>query len=118
MTTTPHNHWIQPFEIEVLRIMTRGILSPGVLEAALKAGEFVSYEYNGYGYYLTFCHPRIPAERIVCGDSPVVVGDNNNIEAGFVVFIEENQIRLECFPFDGTSIPETLRRQTVQIRRI
>jgi hypothetical protein len=107
---------IEQFEIEVVRRMTEGVLAPRVLDAAIHDGEFVRYDYNGYGYYLSFRHRQIPSERIVCSES-LLVAESNGIEAGFVVFLEANELTLECFPWDGeTPIPENFRSQPVSIR--
>jgi hypothetical protein len=106
---------IQPFEIEVLRRMTQDALAPGVLDAAIQDGEFVGYEYNGYGYYLSFRHPQIPSERVVCS-TPDMVAEADGIEAGFVVFLEANKLTLECFPVGGDPpIPENFRTQSVRL---
>jgi hypothetical protein len=104
------------FEIEVLRRMTDGVLPPGALDAAMQDGEHFNYDYTGYGYLLTFSHPQIPSERIVCTE-PGIVAESNGIEACFVVFLEANKVTFECYPPDGeTTIPETFRSQSVNVR--
>ena len=107
---------IEDFEIAVVERLTKDVLAPGMLHAAIQDGEFVEYDYNGYGYYLTFRHPHIPSERIVC-NTPILVAEANGIEASFVVFLEANELTLECFPVGGDPpIPREFRSQSVTLR--
>src|SRR5690242_6726643 len=88
---------IEQFEIDVAQKLTERILPPGALDAAIREGEFVSYDYTGYGYYFTFRHPQLPSARFTC-DKPYVTGESNGIGAGFLVFLGENELTIECYP--------------------
>lgn len=105
---------VREYERKVIRILTKDVLPPDVIDAVISAGEIVSYEHTGVGYFLTLRHARLPSERIVC-DEPMVLGRANGIETGFVVFLENRQLMLECHSWGDDSIPETYRDEEVEI---
>jgi hypothetical protein len=83
------------FEIHVLHLLVAPKLGAEAVEAIVREAELVSYDYSGVGYFLTVKHPSFPSKRIVC-DKPNVVGRSGNIQSGFVVFIENGELMLEC----------------------
>ncbi len=55
----------------------------------------IGYEYTGSGYFLAISHPNLPDKRIVC-DEPIVMGEADNITCGFIIFIENRELVIEC----------------------
>jgi hypothetical protein len=105
------------FETHVLRLLVTQKLGAETVEAIERNAELVSYEYSGVGYFLTVKHPSLPSERIVC-DKPNVVGRSGNIESGFVVFIENGELMLECHTWGEIDVPENFREQHVVVETI
>jgi hypothetical protein len=108
---------LQQFEIDALRRLTEGVLAPDVLESVIRDADHIAYDYTGYGYFLTISHPQLPVERIVC-QTPVLVGDCEGLQPSFVVFLEANEMTLECFPLDARPIPDDFRSREVAIHAI
>jgi hypothetical protein len=102
------------YEIKVLHLLTSSILSPEQLESVVHEGEVVSLEYTGCGYFLSITHPDIPTDRIVCSE-PHVTGCSGDTNSGFVVFIENNVLTLECYSLRGGEIAGGFRDCNVQI---
>jgi len=105
------------FESHVLRLLVAPKLGAETVEAIEREAELVSYDYSGAGYFLTVKHPSLPSERIVC-DKPKVVGHSGNIQSGFVVFIENGELSLECHTWGEIDVPENFREQRVIVEAI
>ena len=105
------------FEEEVVDKLVVGTLSAALISSLKRDGLLVSYEYTGYGYFLTVAHPLLPKARIVC-TQPMVMGISGDIVASFVIFIENHQLTFEGFPVDGTPLPQDFRQLEVQISEI
>jgi hypothetical protein len=103
------------YEKKVLEMLVAGNLSPEELTDIIQNAEFVDYEYTGCGYFLTVSHPNLPENRIVC-DSPALMGEAENIVCGFVVFLENHELTLECFTWGEIEIPHNYREKSVEIR--
>jgi len=102
------------YERRVLGLLAPGALSPEQIEAVLREGTFVSYEYSGNGYFLTVAHPSIPAERRVCSQ-PVVMGHAEGIDCGFILFIEDGKLMMECHTWGAVDVPDGYREKDVRV---
>lgn len=102
------------YEITVLHLLARDVLSSGQLEVFLREAEFVGYEYTSCGYFLSARHQSLPRERIVC-HQPVVIGSADGISCGFIIFIENHELTIECHSWGSDDIPEWFRDRDVQI---
>jgi hypothetical protein len=105
---------LRDYEKKVISILTKDVLPRDIVNAVTMAGEVIRYEYTGVGYFLTLRHSSLPSERIVC-DKPVLIGRGGGIQAGFVVFLENKELLLECHSWGDGSIPEAYRDQDVEI---
>ena len=105
------------FESQVLHLLVAPKLGAEATDAIEREAKLVSYDYSGAGYFLTVKHPSLPSKRIVC-DKPNVVGRSGNIQSGFVVFIENGELMLECFTWGDIDVPETFRDQHVIVEAI
>ncbi len=105
---------LRDYEKKVIAILTKDVLPWDVLNAVTTAGEVVDYEYTGVGYFLTLRHSSLPTERVVC-DEPMIIGKSAYTETGFVVFLENNELMLECHTWGEDSIPESYRDQDIEI---
>jgi hypothetical protein len=102
------------FEGEVVRICLESHLPAGGVEAVLGSATWVSYDYTGSGYYLTVRHPSLPSARVVC-DMPLT-GRSGNIVCGFVIFLGDGELTLECHTWGPEDVPADFRERQVEIR--
>lgn len=103
---------MKPFEREAVRLMAEGRIEADVLTRVLDAPEGWC-EHSGIGYFLTVRDDALSAERVVL-DTPVVLGRVGDIEVGFVVFVEEHELTLECHGW-GDEVPADIREREVVI---
>ena len=106
----------RPFEIEALRHLVVPVLGAVVTDEVARDAELVSYEYSGCGYFLTVRHPSLPATRVVCSD-PTVVGRCGEVQGGYIAFIENGELILECYTAGATDVPEDFRDRHVNIEQ-
>jgi hypothetical protein len=102
------------FEEKALRLLAVPELGASAVEAVLARAELVSYEYSGCGYFLTVKHPCLPQARTVLS-KPVVTGSSGPSEGGFLVFLENGELMLECYTAGTVDLPEDFREQHVVI---
>src|SRR4051812_24589254 len=93
------------FEIEALQHLVAPVLGVEITDAIIRDADLVGYKYSGCGYFLTVKHPSIPAKRIVCGD-PIVVARAGDIQGGYIVFIENGELMLECYTAGAVEVPQ------------
>lgn len=108
---------LRGYEKTVIEMLVGDVVGPEILSQILEAPRSVAYEYTGCGYFLRLTHPSLPRERIVC-HQPLLMGESNGIDSGFVVFLEEHSLTLECHSWGEMDVPENYRDQDVRITAI
>jgi hypothetical protein len=104
----------EKFESQILHLLVAQKLGTDTVDAIVREGQPVSYNYTGSGYFLTVAHPKLPTTRMVCSE-PQVIGRASNIESGFVVFIENGELTLECHTWGEIDVPENFRKLSVDV---
>jgi hypothetical protein len=102
------------FETQVLRLLVLPKLGEEVVSSIEHNAEFMSYEYSGCGYFLKVRHPEIPRERMVC-DKPFVSGLAEGVRGGFIIFIGNGELTLECYELGELTIPTNYRDLDVAV---
>jgi len=102
------------YERQAIAALVGGHLPLDVVTSVLADGELVSLEHTGAGYYLTVSHPSLPTERVVCNE-PLLIGRVGELECGFVVFLENGELTLECHSWSEAGLPTDLRSRDVVI---
>jgi hypothetical protein len=105
---------LREYEKTVVHLLASRLLLPQQLDAVIREGELVEYDYTGCGYLLTIKHPTLPTARTVC-DTPKLTGSAEGITSGFVIFIEDRQLTIECHSWGEVDVPEWFRDRDVQI---
>ena len=105
------------FEIEALRLLLKPKLGETAVDILICEAEFVSYEYSGCGYFFSVKHPSLPNKRIICSE-PSVIGRAGGVQSGFLVFIENGELMLECYTLSEVDVPENFRDGDVSISTI
>ena len=62
-------------------------------------------EFSGAGYFLTIKDYRLPKHRIIL-DAPDIRGKLGGIEVGYLAFVENSELKLECFSYDQELQPK------------
>ena len=106
---------LRQFEIEVIGNLASSLITRDGFKGLLQEMEFVNYEYTGCGYFLTLRHRSLPKSRSVF-NTPTLIGSADGIECGFVVFVENNELTLECHSWGDANIPEDFRNKDVCVR--
>lgn len=102
------------YEIQVLHLLAARVLSPGQLGSLVREGECVGYDYTSCGYFLSARHACLPEERVVCHE-PMVTGSAEGITCGFVIFIENGALTIECHSWGDVDVPAWFRDRDVQV---
>ena len=102
------------FERKVVGYLLRGHLASEQVEAVLDSASLISCENTGLGYFLTVHHSGLPAKRVVCSE-PTVSGRVGDYHCGFIVFLENHELMLECHSWGADVLPEDLRDRAVEV---
>lgn len=105
---------LRDFELEAIRLLAEGILSGEQLQAIAAVREWVRYEHTGCGYFVTVADPSLPAEPQTLSE-PYVAGHIGETECGFIAFLGQGELVLECHPACGPDIPENVRDLPVRV---
>jgi len=87
---------------------------PEKLAAVLAEAEFVSEEHCDIGYDLTVRHPALPVEREV-SNYPILSGIIDGVACGFIVFLMDGELTIECHSWAAADIPPDVRERGLQI---
>lgn len=107
---------MKEFEVIVVDRLLGSDFSAELLEDVKTNASLSSYEWtSGGGYFLTLKHDRLPVDRRVFS-RPTLIGEVDEIVSGFVVFVEDKELTLECHSWGGMDVPENYRDRNVEIR--
>lgn len=95
--------------------MADGVLPAELLPTVIAAEKTDRYEYTGSGYFVTVVHPGLPVARRSLSEPPGA-GMAANIQAGFVVYLGDGELTLECHTWGDVDIPESFREMSVLIK--
>ncbi len=104
------------FEKVAIVKLCSGVLSAADLSSVFDHAEFVSLDHSGGGYFLTARHHALPQERTVCSE-PHLVGRGSNVDLGFVVFLQNGEITLECHAWSADAVPKNIRDLPVVVHQ-
>lgn len=62
-------------------------------------------EFSGSGYFLTIKDSMLPKHRIVL-NRPDIRGKLGGIDVGYVAFVENSELMLECYSYDQEILPK------------
>jgi hypothetical protein len=108
---------LKDYEKKVLSLLVSDVIPSDKLNDIVRDSELVGYEYTGCGYFLDVSHPFLSKNRIVC-DRPIVIGEADGITCGFIVFIENNQLTIECHSWGETDVTEDFRDKGVRVKAV
>lgn len=101
------------YEIEVLSLMLKDKFTDEELNSILKS-PISGYSYTGAGYFLELENNILPINRKTVSE-PTLLGRAENLEVGFLIFIENSKLTLECHSWGAENLPETIREKSINI---
>jgi len=105
------------YEKTVVHLLASRVLTREQVDAVIREATLVEYEYTGCGYFLTITHPCLPMARSVC-NTPKLSGSADGIFSGFIIFIENGHLTIECHSWGDVDVPEWFRERNVQVAAI
>lgn len=72
------------------------------------------YEFTGAGYLLELTNKILPTERFVVSE-PIIVGIASLCEVGFILFLENHKLTIECHSWGIDNPPDTIRTDFMEI---
>lgn len=70
--------------------------------------------YTGSGYHLTVPQLHLPPGRRTCSE-PAVIGEAGNVRCGFVAFLDNGNLVLECHTWGAIDVPEGFRELEARV---
>lgn len=104
---------LRPYEIDLIKILVKSSPHGNLILENIDQAKPVSLDFSGVGYFLTLFHPNFPKERCVC-DIPYVSGKSEDSECGFLIFLENRELTIECHTSQD-ELPECFRDSLVAL---
>jgi hypothetical protein len=99
---------LKKFEQEVVSHLLKDKVTTDELQKVLSECSIQSYDFTGAGYFLDLsCKDLKLVKQTI--DEPLVTGKNNGIEVGFLLFVDNEEITIECHGWGGGNLPENIR---------
>lgn len=101
---------MEDFERKIIDELFSGRMSSTI--DFLQPSSEENIEYSGAGYFLTVKDPALPKDRVVLNE-PDIRGQLDGIDVGYLAFIENHELTLECYSF-GQEISDANRKKGFQ----
>ena len=99
---------LKSFEKSAINLLATDVLANRLIEKLCSDSTLVRPEFTGHGYFLTLRFSDLPVERLVL-DSPTVNGKAGELLTGFIAFVENRELTLECFAYGDGTVPKDYR---------
>ena len=108
---------LKTFESEVLRKMLESEYDSKEIESLITSSILIEYHYTGAGYFLTISNEILPVERKVIS-KPILIGKTEDIEIGFILYLENSTLTIECHGWGEKNPPEDIRNKSIELKII
>jgi hypothetical protein len=105
---------LKSFEKSVIELLANDVLAASLVDEVCSNGKLVGLDFTGCGYFLTLSSSDLPVARLVL-DSPSINGKAGELLTGFVAFVENNELTLECFAYGADIVPDNYRDLDVKV---
>ncbi len=105
----------KPFEKEIVSVLAGGVFSEEEQSQIFSEGTCWFENDHEAGYFINVKHPLIPETRNVI-DDPNVIAEVGETSVGFVIFIENNELSIDAFPWGEANIPPDFRDRVERIQ--
>ncbi len=106
---------LRPFERDAIKLLGAATPHRDTLARLLSADVPVEYEYTVVGYFITISSPELPLAREILTE-PFVLGELPGVSCGFIAFLGNQELMLECHTWTDADIPPDFRDQAVVVR--
>jgi len=104
---------LKKYEIEVLKLMLSERFNKEELNSILNS-PVTGYDYTGAGYFLELTNNILPVDKRTISE-PTLFGRANEFNVGFIVFIENSKLVLECHSWGLENPPKNTRDKSIEI---
>ncbi len=104
---------LSDYEIEVLKLMLKNEFSIKEIYEICKS-EIRDYEFTGAGYFLKLKNEIFPVNRKVISE-PIIIGRTDNFNVGFVLFMENKALTIECHSWGDKNPTKNIRQEKLTI---
>src|SRR4051794_11362303 len=105
----------KPFEREIVSVLTGSLFSEEEQEQIFSEGTCWFENDHEAGYFINVKHPLIPEKRNVI-DEPSVIAEVGESSVGFVIFIENNELAIDAFPWGEANVPPDFRERVASLK--
>lgn len=105
---------LNEYETEVLRRMLILDFNESEIQNIISKSKITSYDYTGAGYFLELTNKLFPIKRKVISE-PTLIGEIEDIQIGFLLFLENNTLTIECHTWGDKNPPEDIRMRIIEI---
>ena len=105
---------VEKFERDALTLLVADRIPNSVLFDVINKPETIECKFTGAGYYLDLKHQSLAGPRRVFSDVNVE-GAFEGRTVGFVAFVDEKILTLECFAYGDDGIPDYIRHSRVNV---
>ena len=99
---------LRNYEIEVLKVMLDDRITIDQWNRFVLNYTIDDYDYTGVGYFLKIIHHQSFFEQETIS-KPVVTGKFEGCFVGFILYIEQGYICIECHNWGGKELSENVR---------
>lgn len=107
---------LNKYEIEVLNLMLSDKFRTEELNSILNSS-ISGYDFTGAGYFLELTNEILPIERKTISE-PILFGRADGFNVGFLIFIENSKLVLECHSWGIENPPKTIREKAIEITKL
>ena len=105
---------LRKFEAKAVRLLATNVLTEEQLSLLEALPAESAYEDTSVGYFVTLSHPLLPiVERTL--HTPMVIGRSGNTECGFIAYLGDAELVLECHTWGENELPKNFRELDVEI---
>ncbi|WP_187429064.1 hypothetical protein ROLI_004640 [Roseobacter fucihabitans] len=105
---------LKSFEVKAINLLTANVFPAWQADKMHSSDNLIRLDFTERGYFITLSSSSFPIERLLL-NSPPVNGKVDELLTGFVAFVENNELTLECFAYDGDIVPDNFRDLNVII---
>jgi hypothetical protein len=105
----------KPFEKEIVSVLAGDVFSEEEQAQIFSEGTCWFESDHEAGYFINVKHPLIPDKRNVI-DTPNVIAEVGETSVGFVIFIENNELSIDAFPWGEANVPPDFRERVERLR--
>ena len=102
------------YEILVLELMLKNKLDKKGLVNFFDDYEIYGFEYTGSGYFLQIRAANFNFKKETI-NKPILISENAEFNVGFLLFLDQNEIVLECHSWGESNPPENVRDLDLEI---